>query len=76
MYRYIRRANQLSWQLFLWLPADVYRRLGRGLKSDSKDLVEALIAVRTSLVGPDAGTLTPNNIVVHKPGIEKPKPPP
>ena len=39
-----RRANQLAWQLFIWLPTDVYRGLGRGLANpaDSKDLVDFL----------------------------------
>jgi hypothetical protein len=73
-----RRANQLAWQLFIWLPTDVYRGLGRGLANpaDSKDLVDSLVAVRKSLLGADAGTLGPNDIIVHGPGIGIPKPKP
>jgi hypothetical protein len=42
-----RRANQLSWQLFLWLPADVYRKLGKSLaKGDPKELTQSMVDVR------------------------------
>jgi hypothetical protein len=70
-----RRANQLSWQLFLWLPADVYRQLGKGLinPSDKKDLVDSLVAIRKSLLGKDAGTLSADDIIVTWPGAGRPK---
>jgi hypothetical protein len=68
-----RRANQLSWQLFLWLPTDVYRQLGRGLKSDPKELVDSLVAIRRILLGEDAGSLGDNDIIVHGPGFGRPK---
>jgi hypothetical protein len=68
-----RRANQLSWQLFLWLPTDVYRQLGRGLKSDPKELVDSLVAIRRILLGEDAGRLGDNDIIVHGPGFGRPK---
>jgi hypothetical protein len=38
-----QRANQLSWELFLLLPTDVYRKLGRGLHE--KQNVEELSAI-------------------------------
>jgi hypothetical protein len=70
-----RRANQLSWQLFLWLPDNVYRDLGGGLaNADYKKLVESLLAVRKSLLGKDAGTLGADDIIVHGPGIGAVKP--
>jgi hypothetical protein len=66
-----RRANQLSWQLFLWLPTDVYRQLGRGLKDDPKALVDSLVAIRKTLLESEAGTLDGNDIISHGPGIGK-----
>jgi hypothetical protein len=65
-----RRANELSWQLFLWLPENVYRELGRGLANPhDQSWVESLLAVRKSLLGTDAGTLDADDIIVHAPGI-------
>jgi len=33
-----QRANQLAWELFLWLPPETYRKLGRGLKGEAVEL--------------------------------------
>jgi hypothetical protein len=63
-----RRANQLSWELFLWLPDDVYRQLGKGVGGSAKDLAEAMISVRKSLLA-NPGTLGPDDIIVHRPNI-------
>jgi hypothetical protein len=68
-----RRVNQLSWQLFLWLPTDVYRQLGRGLQNDPKELVDSLVAIRRVLLGRDAGNLGDQDIIVHGPGFGRPK---
>jgi hypothetical protein len=66
-----REANKLSWQLFLWLPDDIYRRLGKGLdKASPEDLTGALVAVRKSLLGAQAGTLDGSHIIVHRSGIK------
>jgi len=65
-----RRANQLSWQLFLWLPTDAYRKLGRGLAHNNKELADALVDVRKILLGREAaGTLGPDDIIIHGPNI-------
>jgi hypothetical protein len=66
-----RRANQLAWQLFLWLPADVYRQLGKGLSNPAnpEELIASLVAIRKSILEDDAGTLGPDDIIVHAPGI-------
>ncbi len=66
-----RRANQLSWELFLWLPDDVYRRLGRGVTGQRRELIEAMVAVRRALLGDRAGNLGPNDIIVHAPGAAR-----
>jgi hypothetical protein len=66
-----RRANQLAWELFLWLPADVYRKLGRGLAGNTVELSEALVDVRKVLLGEQAGNLNENDLIVHAPDIGK-----
>jgi hypothetical protein len=70
-----QRANQLSWELFLWLPPDTYRKLGHGLTGDVKELAEALTAVRAQLLKDRAGDLGPEDIIVHDPDIGKTLPP-
>jgi hypothetical protein len=67
-----QRANQLSWELFLFLPADAYRKLGRGLheKQNVGELVEALLDVRKVLLGKtSAGDLNGDDLVIHHPNI-------
>lgn len=66
------RANQLALELFLWLPAEAYRKLGRGLKGNHKELVEAMVAVRKVLLKHEAGDLGPDDIIVHAPNIDRP----
>lgn len=70
-----RRANDLAWRLFLWLPDDVYRQLGKGLVDpvDNKQLAVSLLAVRKLLLGKDAGALSSNDMISHWPGIGRPK---
>jgi hypothetical protein len=66
-----RRANQLAWELFLWLPDDVYRKLGRGLSDPSEkgEMASALTDVRKLLLSDRAGTLGPDDLIVHGPNI-------
>jgi hypothetical protein len=67
-----QRANQLSWELFLLLPTDVYRKLGRGLreKQNVGELVESLLDVRKVLLGKtSAGDLNGNDFIIHSPNI-------
>jgi len=67
-----RRVLQLSWQLFLWLPPDVYRKLGKGLvHKDAKELTESLVEVRKLLLKDSAGNLGIDDIIIHGPGIGK-----
>ena len=68
-----QRANQLSWELFLWLPPDTYRKLGAGLTGDRVKLADAMTLVRRQLLKDRAGNLGPNDIIVHHPGIGKQK---
>jgi hypothetical protein len=64
-----RHANQLAWELFLWLPDEVYRKRGRGLKGNTKELGDAMVAVRKALLKDAAGDLTANHLIVHAPNI-------
>lgn len=69
----LRRANQLAWELFLWLPDDAFRALIRGVASDRgiPHLVEALIILRKRFLRADAGTLGPDDFVLHGAGLGK-----
>jgi hypothetical protein len=68
-----QRANQLAWELFLWLPDETYRKLGRGLKGNPKEISDAMVEVRKQLLGDRAGSLGPDDIIVHGRGIGKPQ---
>ncbi len=65
------KANKMARELFLWLPTDIYRKLGRGLAGDNKQLVEALVGVRAVILGGNAGNLGANDVIVHAPHIGK-----
>ena len=69
-----RKANELSWQLALWLPAETYRELLKHLTSQAglQDY-SILISVRKSLLGEKAGDLAPGEVILHAPGIAKHK---
>lgn len=71
-----QKANELSWQLFLLLPEDIYKKLGNGLihVHDREQLVHALTDVRRMLLGEKAGSLGPDNIIVHAPNIGRTQP--
>ena len=67
------RANQLSWELAMWLPEQIYKQMTLAIATPGPD-VNALtvsIAVRKLLLGDKAGNLEPDNIAHHAPGIGK-----
>jgi hypothetical protein len=68
-----QRANQLAWELFLWLPDETYRKLGRGLKGRTDELSGAMVGVRKLLLKDRAGNLGPDDFIIHSPGIGKPQ---
>lgn len=68
------RVNQLAWELFLWLPDDVYRKLGKGLSNNKKELPSAFVDVRKLLLLDKAGTLGADDLISHAPNIGRPKP--
>ena len=65
-----RRANQLAWELALWLPDDLYRKLGRAMTSQANELsfLLVLIEIRRHLLKAP-GSLTDNDILHHAPNI-------
>jgi len=67
------RANQLSWELAMWLPEGIYKEVTNAIINRSEDCNEltAILAVRKLLLGNDAGELNQDNIAVHAPGIGK-----
>ena len=66
------RLNRLGWELAMWLPADVYRKLARAATSPTlKERFETVIEVRKLLLGDKAGDLSWNDVMFHAPGIGK-----
>lgn len=68
-----RRANQLGWELSLWLPADIYRLMARALASPNEqdNPFSVLVEVRRLLSGGRLGELTTEEMLSHTPGIGK-----
>ncbi|MEF8711128.1 MAG: hypothetical protein V5B38_20715 [Candidatus Accumulibacter propinquus] len=68
-----RRANQLGWELSLWLPADIYRLMGRALASpnERENPLSVLVEVRRLLLNGRLGELTIEEMLSHAPGIGK-----
>ena len=71
-----RKANRLAWELALWLPADVYRAVGKAIAApDSKtNPLSVVVTVRKVLLGAAAGDLASDSIIHHAPGIGKQQP--
>jgi hypothetical protein len=68
-----RKANQLAWELAMWLPEDVYRAMGQALTKpdETNNPLSVVIAVRKVLLGDSSGNLTQNDIIHHAPGIAR-----
>ena len=66
-----RKANQLSWGLAMWLPADIYKKMVQGVvhrNADSNELT-TVIQVRKLLLGEISGNLTADDVAAHLPSI-------
>ncbi|HDM8059293.1 hypothetical protein [Vibrio harveyi] len=65
------KANQLSWQLAMWLPEDVYKETVSAIANPNVDTNElsAVIRVRSLLLKDKAGNLTQDSVAHHAPGI-------
>ena len=66
-----RLANQLSWELALWLPSDVYRSVVQAIvrPDHSSNVLTAIIKVRALLLREAAGDLNADQIAIHAPGV-------
>ena len=67
------RANQLSWELAMWLPEEIYKQMTLAIAIPGPEVNELTvsIAVRKLLLGDKAGNLESANIAHHAPGIGK-----
>lgn len=67
------RANQLSWELAMWLPEQIYKQMTLAIVNPNPDVNELSVAisVRKLLLGEKAGDLKPDDIAHHAPGIGK-----
>ncbi len=68
-----RRANQLAWELALWLPEDIYKHMVKAIAQPSMETNEltTVILVRKLILGDKTGDLTADDICQHAPGIGK-----
>lgn len=66
-YRY---ANQLAWELALWLPRDIYKSLSHALTSPSEvnNPLSVVVEVRQLLLEEKFGSLTQDEVLCHAPG--------
>jgi len=66
-----QKANRLAWELAMWLPADVYKRMAESLvrPNEENNPLVVVVAVRKLLLGDKAGDLTTENILSHAPGV-------
>jgi len=67
------RANQLSWELAMWLPSDIYKKMVKAIASpdEKNNELTVVVEVRKLLLGDKAGDLTSDDIAHHAPGIGK-----
>jgi len=67
------RANQLSWELAMWLPDEIYKQMTFAIARPNQNVNELSVAisVRKLLLGEKAGNLGPDDIAHHAPGIGK-----
>ena len=68
-----RKANQLSWELAMWLPEEIYKEMVNSIAkpSDTTNELTTVVLVRSLLLKEKAGKLTSENIAHHAPGIGK-----
>ena len=66
-----RRANQLGWELALWLPEDVYRHIAKSVGDAdlNHNILTSIIEVRKLLLK-TPGSLTAEEIFSHFPGAK------
>jgi hypothetical protein len=74
-----RKANQLSWELAMWLPANIYKEMVAAIvcPNNTTNELTTVVKVRNLLLGKNSskntGNLTADNIAHHAPAIGKNK---
>ncbi len=70
-----RKANQLSWELAMWLPEDIYKEMVASIASPNEgtNMLTTVVSVRKLLLQKNAGNLTDHDVAHHSPGIGKKK---
>ena len=70
-----RKANQLSWELAMWLPEDIYTNVVYAVANSNNEVnaFSAVVKARKFILKDKAGNLDQKNIVFHYPGINKKK---
>ncbi len=68
-----RKANQLSWELAMWLPEETYKETAQAIINPSKknNELSVVIGVRKLLLKEQAGALSLEDVAHHGPGIGK-----
>lgn len=66
-----RRANQLNWELAMWLPEDLYKAMVLAIAkpSNENNPLSVVVEIRKYLLGKSAGKLVQDNIGFHAPGV-------
>jgi hypothetical protein len=70
------RVNRLNFELAMWLPADLYRKVTLAIaapQSRQNNILAVIEAARKYLLGENAEDLTQDDIAFHAPGIGKMK---
>ncbi|MHB8579340.1 MAG: hypothetical protein ACYDA4_05705 [Ignavibacteriaceae bacterium] len=68
-----QHANQLSWELAMWLPDEIYKQMTFAIARPNQNVNElsVTISIRKLLLGGKAGNLSADDIAHHAPGIAK-----
>ncbi len=62
-----RTADKLGWELAMWLPDDIYRRMTYAVRHprEGNTILDVVIDCRKLVLGSEAGTLGPNEVAHH-----------
>lgn len=68
-----QKANQMSWELAIWLPEELYKKMVCAIASpgEKENELTTIISIRKFLLKEKAGNLTSEDIAHHAPNIGK-----
>ena len=66
-----QKANQMAWELAIWLPSQIYQSMSVALTAEDgeNNSLSVAISVHKELLGTAAGTLTQRDVLHHAPNI-------